>query len=62
MLAAPGLSNRQAVTYTLLARFQKRIAAHLGNIASSLVMPIHKLDYFDEEYLPGQEPPTDEEA
>lgn len=56
VLASPGLSNRQAVAYTLLARFHKRVAAHLGNIASSLVMPIHKLDYFDEEYLPGQRP------
>lgn len=54
VLTSPGLSNRQAVAYTLLARFHKRVAAHLGNIASSLVMPIHKLDYFDEEYLPGQ--------
>lgn len=60
VLASPGLSNRQAVAYTLLARFHKRVAAHLGNIASSLVMPIHKLDYFDEEYLPGQGPPAEE--
>ena len=61
VLDAPSLSNRQAVAYTLLARFHKRVAAHLGNIASSLVMPIHKLDYFDEEYLPGQGPPPDGE-
>lgn len=60
VLDAPNLSNRQAVAYTLLARFHKRVAAHLGNIASSLVMPIHKLDYFDEEYLPGQGPPAEE--
>lgn len=59
ILDAPGITSRQAVTYTLLARFQKRIAAHLGNVASSLVMPIHKLDYFDEDYLPGAEPPAD---
>lgn len=55
------ITTRQAVTFTLLARFDKRIAAHLGNIASSLVMPLHKLDYFDEEYLPGQEPDPDED-
>jgi phosphate uptake regulator len=61
VLKSPGLSNRQAVTYTLLARFHKRVAAHLGNIASSLVMPIHKLDYFDEQYLPGQRSAPDEE-
>jgi len=56
ILEATDLTIRQAVTYTLLARFHKRIAAHLGNIASSLVMPLHKLDYFDEEYLPGRTP------
>jgi len=61
ILETPGMTPRQAVTYTLLARFDKRIAAHLGNIASSLVMPLHKLDYFDEDYLPGQEPRPDEE-
>ena len=58
ILDTPGLFNRQVVVYTLAARYHKRIAAHLGNIASSLVMPLHKLDYFDEDYLPGQEPPT----
>jgi phosphate uptake regulator len=61
ILDTPGLTTRQAVTYTLIARFDKRIAAHLGNIASSLVMPLHKLDYFDETYLPGQEPKPDED-
>lgn len=55
VLDFPGLSTRQAVSYTLLARFYKRIAAHLGNIASSLVMPLHKLDYFDERYLRSAE-------
>lgn len=57
VLDAPGLTSRQAVSYTLMARFQKRIAAHLGNIATAVVMPVHKLDYFDEDYLPGMEPP-----
>lgn len=60
ILETPGFTVRQAVAYTLLARFDKRIAAHLGNIASSLVMPLHKLDYFDEDYLPGHEPKADE--
>jgi phosphate uptake regulator len=62
VLDAPGHTTRQVVTYTLLARFQKRIAAHLGNIASSLVMPLHKLDCFDEEYLPGQAPEQPEDG
>jgi phosphate uptake regulator len=44
-----GLSTRQAVCYALLARYYKRFAAHLGNIGTALVMPAHKLDYFDED-------------
>ncbi len=32
----------------LLARFYKRIGAHLVNILSSVVMPVHKVDYYDE--------------
>jgi phosphate uptake regulator len=44
-----GLSTRQAVCYALLARYYKRFAAHLGNIGTSLVVPAHKLDYFDED-------------
>jgi phosphate uptake regulator len=44
------LGCREAVLYTLLARYVKRICAHLSNIASSVVMPLHKLDYFDEQW------------
>jgi phosphate uptake regulator len=29
----------------LLARFYKRVAAHLGNIASSVVSPVPMIDY-----------------
>lgn len=51
ILKSTGLTVPQAVTYALLARHYKRLAAHLGNIASSVIMPIHKLDYFDEGYI-----------
>lgn len=44
------LNCREAVLYTLLARHVKRICAHLSNIASSVVMPLHKLDYYDEQW------------
>ena len=37
------------VAVVLLARYFKRIMAHLANIASSVVMPVNKLDYFDED-------------
>ena len=37
-----------AVCLTLLARYFKRTSAHLANIASSVVLPISDLDFFDE--------------
>ncbi len=39
---------RDAVCLVLALRFDKRIAAHLGNIATTLVMPIDLLDFHDE--------------
>lgn len=44
------LPCRLAVLYTLLARHMKRICSHLSNIATSVVMPTHRLDYFDEKW------------
>jgi len=49
-LANDNVPCRQAVAYALAARHLKRVSAHLGNIASSVVMPIHKIDYFDEKW------------
>jgi len=44
------------VCLALAFRFLKRVNAHLGNIASSVVMPLHKIDYFDEKWkTPGEE-------
>jgi phosphate uptake regulator len=34
------------------ARYYKRIAGHVLNVLSSIVMPLHKLDYYDENELP----------
>lgn len=47
-LAKSGLSTNEGVCYTLIARYFKRIAAHLVNISTSVVLPISQLDYFDE--------------
>ena len=47
------LSVNDAVCLAMLARFLKRIAAHLGNIATSVVMPVDRLDYFDERRTPS---------
>ncbi|MEO0074570.1 MAG: PhoU domain-containing protein [candidate division WOR-3 bacterium] len=39
------LSGRDAVIYALLARFLKRVSAHLKNVASSVTNPFHRLGY-----------------
>ncbi len=44
-----GGSARDAVSRALLCRYLKRIAAHLLNVITSLVMPVHRLDYYDED-------------
>ena len=48
-LAKGNLTVNEAVTFTLIARYFKRIAAHLTNIATSVILPISDLDYFDED-------------
>ena len=40
-----------ATSVVMGARFYKRIAAHVLNVLSSVVMPLHKLDYYDEKRL-----------
>jgi len=49
--ASADMPSRVGVPWALLARYLKRVSAHLGNLASSLVMPLHKLDYYDEKLL-----------
>ena len=41
-------SPREAVPRALLCRYLKRITAHLMNVLTSLVMPVHRLDFYDE--------------
>jgi len=55
-LAASDLPSRLGVPWALAARYLKRVAAHLSNVASSIVMPLHKLDYYDEKYLNKTKP------
>jgi len=47
-LAQSNLPVNQAVCFTLVARHFKRVVAHLVNIATSVVLPLSDLDYFDE--------------
>ncbi len=42
------LSVNEAVCLALIARHFKRIVAHLTNIATSVILPLSDLDYYDE--------------
>jgi phosphate transport system protein len=50
-VAASDFSPSAAVTVALASRYYKRIEKHLLNLLSSVIMPLHKLDYFDEDAL-----------
>ncbi len=41
-----------AVAVVLATRYYKRIGGHVLNVLSSVVMPLHKIDYYDEDSLP----------
>lgn len=44
-LAGSDVATREAVSTTLFVRNFKRLQAHLSNIASSVVMPLHQIDH-----------------
>jgi phosphate transport system protein len=47
-VARSDLSVNEAVCFALMARYFRRIASHLTNIATSVILPISDLDYYDE--------------
>jgi phosphate uptake regulator len=47
-ISKSSLSVNEAVCLALIARHFKRIVAHLTNIATSVILPLSELDYFDE--------------
>jgi len=47
-LARSDLTVNEAVCFALIARYFKRIVSHLVNIATSVILPLSDLDYFDE--------------
>ena len=51
-IAAADYPGYLAVDLTLATRFYKRIQGHLLNLLSSVLMPLDKLDYFDEDAIP----------
>ena len=42
------LSTQDAVCLVLALRFFKRVSAHMSNIASTVVMPVDLIDFYDE--------------
>ncbi len=52
-IAKSDFDANQAVTFALIARYFKRTAAHLTNIATSVVLPLNELDFFDERRRSG---------
>jgi phosphate transport system protein len=40
-----------ATVLALVTRYYKRIGGHVLNVLSSIVMPIHKIDYYDEDEI-----------
>jgi len=54
LIARVARSGHDAATTTSLvlgARYYKRIGSRLINVLSGIVMPLHKLDYFNEDIL-----------
>lgn len=47
-----------ATATVLAARYYKRFGGHVLNILSSIVMPLHKVDYYDEKEVPGSKEPS----
>jgi phosphate uptake regulator len=48
LLADSDSGASDAVARALLYRYLKRINAHAMNVLTSLVMPVHRLDFYDE--------------
>jgi phosphate uptake regulator len=48
-LVSGAAQDPQAVAVALTHRYLKRIVAHLMNVLSAVVMPVDRLDYFDED-------------
>ena len=48
LLAGSEVGTSEAVARALLYRYLKRISGHAMNVLTSLVMPVHRLDFYDE--------------
>ena len=48
VITTSDLATNDAVCLVLVLRFFKRIVAHMSNIASTVVMPVDMIDFYDE--------------
>jgi phosphate uptake regulator len=53
-IAQSSYDARTATAVVLATRYYKRIGGHVLNILSSVVMPLHKVDYYDEDAIPPE--------
>ncbi|MDB4324814.1 hypothetical protein N9971_00565 [bacterium] len=51
-IAQSDYNSGQTAALILGSRYYKRIGGHLLNVVSSVVMPLHKVDYYDESEVP----------
>ena len=49
-----GYPGETTTVLVLATRFYKRIGGHVLNVLSSVVMPLHKVDYYDEDEVQGR--------
>ena len=54
-IARSDYDARAATVLVLGTRYYKRIGGHVLNVLSSIVMPLHKIDYYDEDEIPAAE-------
>jgi phosphate uptake regulator len=52
VIARSSYDAATSAALVLGTRYYKRINAHIVNVLTSVVMPLHKLDYFDEDAAP----------
>ena len=59
-LAKSDFDAAETTSMVLLTRFYKRLGGHLLNVLSSVIMPLHKVDFYDEHLVVlGTTPETD---
>jgi phosphate uptake regulator len=51
-IARSDYDARTTTAMVLGTRYYKRVGGHVLNVLSSIVMPIHKIDYYDEDEIP----------